>query len=69
MTTFFKTIEKRHSVRSFLDKPVEKSKIQKMLNVSMASPFAKGLQSYRIYIVEDNKKKEKDSNTRISHNG
>ena len=59
MNIFFNTIEQRHSVRSFLDKPVEKLKIQKILNTSMVSPSAKGLQSYRIYVVEDVKKKEK----------
>ncbi len=57
--SFFKTVEKRRSIRSFSNKPVEKSKIQKILNTSMASPSAKGLQSYRVYVVEDDKKKKK----------
>ena len=58
MDNFFRTVEKRHSVRSFTEKPVEKTKTQKILMVARISPSAKGLQSYRIFIIEDKKKKE-----------
>ena len=57
--SFFKVLEKRHSVRSFLDKPVEKPKIKKLLNASMMGPSAIGLQSYRVYVVESEKRKER----------
>ena len=59
MLSFFKTLEKRHSVRSFSEKSVERSKIQKILNSSRISPSAIGLQSYRIYVIKDEKKKDK----------
>src|SRR3990172_11809089 len=58
MTSFFKTVEKRRSIRSFTAKAVERSKIQKILKTAWISPSAKGLQNYRIYVVEDKKKKE-----------
>ena len=57
--SFFKTVEKRRSIRSFLNKPVEKSKIQKILKTIWMGPSAKGSQNYRVYIVEDIKKKER----------
>jgi len=44
--SFFKTVERRRSIRSFSNKPVEKSKIQKILKISLMSPSAKGLQNY-----------------------
>lgn len=57
--SFFKTVEKRRSVRSFLDKPIEKSKIQKILKTSWNAPSAMGTQNYRVYEITDSKKKEK----------
>ena len=56
---FFKTIEKRRSIRSFSEKPVEKSKIQKILKAAWMSPSAKGSQNFQVFVVEDPKKKEK----------
>ena len=55
--SFFKIVENRRSIRSFSNKPVEKSKIQKILKTSWMSPSAKGLQNYKIIVVEDQKKK------------
>lgn len=57
--SFFKTVEKRRSIRSFSNKSVEKSKIQKILKTSLMSPSAKGLQNYQIIVIEDQKKKDK----------
>jgi FMN reductase [NAD(P)H] len=57
--SFFKTVEKRRSIRSFSDKPVDKSKIQKILKAIWQAPSAKGLQNYRVYVINDIKKKEK----------
>ena len=59
MYSFFKTVEKRYSVRSFLEKPIEKSKVKKILDVSQKSPSAIGLQSYKVFLVDNVKKKEK----------
>ncbi len=55
---FFQTVEKRRSIRNFSNKPIEGSKITKLLNAARMSPSAKGLQSYRIYVVTNEKKKE-----------
>jgi FMN reductase [NAD(P)H] len=56
--SFFKTVEKRRSIRSFSNKHVEKSKIQKILKIIWLGPSAKGLQNYRVYVIKDIKKKE-----------
>ncbi len=58
-TSFFQVIQKRRSIRSFYDKPVEGQKIQKILKAACLGPSARGLQSFRIYLVKDRKKKEK----------
>ena len=57
--SFFKTVEKRRSVRKFSTKAVEKSKVQKILKAVWMGPSAKGLQNYKVFIVEDKTKKEK----------
>jgi len=57
--SFFNTIQKRRSIRSFSQKPVEKSKIQKILKSSWMAPSAKGMQNYQVFVVEDPRKKEK----------
>ena len=57
--SFFKTIEKRRSIRSFSNKPVEKSKIQKILKSSWMSPSAMGMQNFKIFVIEDIKKKKR----------
>lgn len=56
--SFFKIAQKRRSIRSFSEKPVEYSKIQKILKVIMMTPSAKGLQNFRVYRVSDPKKKQ-----------
>ena len=56
--SFFTTVEKRRSIRSFSTKSVEISKINKILKVTDMSPSAKELQSFRIYIVTNEKKKQ-----------
>lgn len=58
MPSFLQVIAKRRSVRSYSNKPVERIKIKKILKVATMGPSAKGLQSYRIYVIEDKKKKE-----------
>lgn len=57
--SFFKTIEKRRSIRSYSNKAVEKSKIQKILKAAWMSPSAMGLQNFKIFVVDNSKKKEK----------
>jgi len=56
--SFFKTIEKRRSIRSYASKKVEKSKIQKILKAAWMSPSAMGMQNFKIFVVDNPKKKE-----------
>lgn len=58
-TSVFRVIRKRRSIRSFSNKPVEKTKIQKILQLSCMGPSARGLQSFKIYVVKNREKKEK----------
>ena len=46
----------RTSVRKFLDKPVEKEKIEKILRAAMAAPSAKNQQPWEFYVVTDKEK-------------
>ena len=57
--SFFKTIEKRRSIRSYSDRTVEKAKIQKILKAAWMSPSAMGMQNFKIFVVDNPKKKEK----------
>lgn len=45
------TIFKRKSVRTFLDKKVEKEKIDQILKAAMAAPSAKNEQPWEFYVV------------------
>ncbi len=56
--SFFKTIEKRRSIRSYSGRIVEKSKIQKILKAAWMSPSAMGKQNFKIFVVDNPKKKE-----------
>jgi nitroreductase len=57
--SFFKTVKKRRSRRSFLKKSVEKPKISKILKAAWMSPSSLGTQNYRVYVVDSPSKKEK----------
>ena len=57
--SFFKTIEKRRSIRSYSDRTVEKSKIQKILKAAWMCPSAMGMQNFKIFVIENPQKKEK----------
>ena len=46
----------RTIVRKFLDKPVEKEKIEKILRAAMAAPSAKNQQPWEFYVVTDKEK-------------
>ncbi|MCK5156689.1 MAG: nitroreductase family protein, partial [Spirochaetales bacterium] len=46
-------MKKRKSVRSYLDKPVEKEKIDKILEAAQIAPSARNSQEWRIIVVTD----------------
>jgi len=59
MWDFFETVRHRHSVRSFRgDLPVEAEKLHAILEMACAAPSAGDLQSYRIYVVKDQGKRQ-----------
>lgn len=62
---FFDVIKNRHSVRAFLDKPLEEEKIKKILETINTAPSAGNLQAYRIILIKDRKLKEQLTKTSL----
>lgn len=63
MWDLFATVRHRHSVRHFQsDMPVEREKLNAVLEIACAAPSAGGLQAYRIVAVEG-----EDARTRLAH--
>ena len=50
--TFLELAKKRFSVRKFTDQPVEKEKLDKVLEAGNIAPTAKNLQPQRIYVLQ-----------------
>ena len=48
-----KTILNRKSVRQFLDKPVEQSKIDLVLRAGMSAPSARNRQPWKFVVVDE----------------
>lgn len=55
---FYKAIEERHSVRSYLDKPVEDEKLERILHAAQAAPTAVNFQAFKIYVIPTEGRKE-----------
>lgn len=55
---FYELIKKRHSVREFQDKPVEKEKLKRILQAAGRAPSAGNLQAYKIYSVHSKEAKD-----------
>ena len=51
-------LKKRHSIRRFKDKEIEKEKIQLILEAANSAPSAGNLQAREIFLIKDNKKKQ-----------
>jgi nitroreductase len=49
---FLELIQKRRSIRVFLDRPVELVKLEQILQAANQAPSAGNLQAYEIYLVE-----------------
>ena len=58
-----KTISTRVSVRSYLDKPVEKEQIEQLLHAGMAAPTAMNRQPWHFVVVTDKRILEELSET------
>ncbi|MEM7798235.1 MAG: NADPH-dependent oxidoreductase [Chloroflexota bacterium] len=54
------TVQKDHvTIRSFLDKPIEESVVQDIINAARRSPTSSNMQTYSIMVVRDPEKKKK----------
>jgi nitroreductase len=49
----FEAIKKRRSVRSYLDKPIEKEKLSEILEAARLAPSASNRQEWRFVVVRD----------------
>ena len=59
MWDFFETVRHRHSIRTFRDDlPVEPEKLHAILEMASAAPSAGDLQSYHIYVVQNDEKRK-----------
>jgi len=50
---FFEVVQARRSLRSYLDKPVEREKLEYVLESARLAPSWKNLQCWRFIVVED----------------
>ncbi|MDO5852113.1 MAG: nitroreductase family protein [Methanobacteriaceae archaeon] len=55
---YFETIEKRYSVRGYLDKPVEKEKLEKILKAGQIAPTGVNKQEFKIFVIDSKKNKK-----------
>ena len=52
-------IKNRYSCRNYLDKPIEKQKLEQIFETARIAPSAKNLQDWRFVVVTDKDKKTK----------
>ena len=55
--TVLEAIKKRYSCRSYLDKTIEREKLEQILEAARLAPSAKNLQDWRFVVVTDKDKK------------
>ncbi len=55
---FFETVERRQSVRAFKATPVPDDKLQAILNAINRAPSAGNFQSYEVFVIESQEKRE-----------
>jgi nitroreductase len=55
---FFETIEKRRSIRKYKNTPVEKEKIEQVLNAARLAPSWKNMQCWRFLVIESEEKRK-----------
>lgn len=55
---FYDVIEERHSVRSYLDKPVEDEKLERILHAAQIAPTAVNFQPFKIYVIPTEGRKD-----------
>lgn len=55
---FKDVIDKRYSVRGYLDKEVEQEKLEYVLNAATIAPTGKNLQPFKVFVIDTKKNKE-----------
>jgi nitroreductase len=55
----YESIRKRYSCRSYIDKPIEKDKLERILDAARLAPSARNGQDWRFVIVTDRRVKAK----------
>ena len=55
---FFDLIKSRYSVRGYKDKPVEKEKLDKILEAGRLAPTGVNYQGFKIFVIDTKKHKE-----------
>jgi len=55
---FSDVLKKRHSIRAYLDKPIEAAKLKRILDAANSAPSAGNLQAYEIFVIKDEAKKK-----------
>ena len=53
MNEIIKTIKSRRAVRTYKDKPIEKEKIEQILDCGLSAPSARNLQPWKFVVVTD----------------
>lgn len=62
---FYDVIEKRHSVRSYQNTPVEKEKLDRILRAAQTAPTAVNFQPFKVYVISTEGRK--DALKRVYH--
>ncbi|QAA34567.1 nitroreductase family protein [Clostridium manihotivorum] len=67
---FYEVIEERQSIKSFNTQgPIEKDKLNRMINAAMMAPSWKNNTSYKIILVDDKKVKDTIADTVLNDDG
>ncbi|MFH1306377.1 MAG: nitroreductase family protein [Candidatus Micrarchaeota archaeon] len=62
---FSTLLQKRHSVRAYMEKEVEEEKLQKIISASLSAPSAGNLQAYKIFVIKNKEKKKQLGNASL----
>ncbi len=65
---FFETVEKRQSVRAFKATPVPEDRLQAILNAVNRAPSAGNFQSYEVFLIDSQEKREALTNATFDQN-
>ncbi len=60
-------VRKRRSIRQYLDKPIEKEKLKKLLDIARYSPSAKNSQDFEFVVIQDKEKINKLRTLAVEH--